>query len=257
MLVKPCEFCGVEFDATPSGRASNPPKRFCSRVCNNKSRGRKPIPPHEFFQRPCERCGEIFDSTPSRPAYEPPKRFCSACFHKGRAKVNRRRVEKACEQCGKVFEIYASWAKKVRCGKHTGRFCSRSCAWESQKHPRLIPHQERTDGTMVNGDGYVMRYMPDHPTILARKASGSKARSYVLEHRLVMEKKLGRLLLPTESVHHLDGNRQNNDPANLELWVKPQPSGVREKDVLQRRLDEALERIKALESKLEQLHQPS
>ena len=42
---------------------------------------------------------------------------------------------------------------------------------------------------------------------------------YVMEHRLVMEKKLGRYLKPKEAVHHLDGNPLNNDPANLALFV--------------------------------------
>lgn len=38
-----------------------------------------------------------------------------------------------------------------------------------------------------------------------------------LLHRHVMEQVLGRRLLPTEHVHHRDGDRKNNDPANLEV----------------------------------------
>jgi transposase len=40
---------------------------------------------------------------------------------------------------------------------------------------------------------------------------------YVLEHRLVMARHLGRSLLPSETVHHIDGNPANNDPSNLQL----------------------------------------
>ncbi|MCX6924981.1 MAG: HNH endonuclease signature motif containing protein [Verrucomicrobia bacterium] len=36
-------------------------------------------------------------------------------------------------------------------------------------------------------------------------------------HRLVMEHMLARPLLPDEDVHHLDGDRQNNQPENLQL----------------------------------------
>ena len=40
---------------------------------------------------------------------------------------------------------------------------------------------------------------------------------YKAEHRIVMEKFLGRLLKKTEAVHHIDGNGLNNDISNLEL----------------------------------------
>jgi hypothetical protein len=52
----------------------------------------------------------------------------------------------------------------------------------------------------------------------------------VPEHRLIMERKLGRPLHKHENVHHIDGDKLNNDPSNLELWVKTQPCGQRVTD---------------------------
>lgn len=37
-------------------------------------------------------------------------------------------------------------------------------------------------------------------------------------HRLVMENKLGRYLVGDETVHHIDENKANNDPENLQLF---------------------------------------
>ena len=48
----------------------------------------------------------------------------------------------------------------------------------------------------------------------------------LMEHRMFMVWKLGRELVEGENVHHRDGNKTNNHPDNLELWVTAQPSGM-------------------------------
>jgi hypothetical protein len=61
--------------------------------------------------------------------------------------------------------------------------------------------------SMVNG--YRCVYQPDHPSALPN--------GYIYEHRAVMEQLLGRFLEPEEVVHHVDGDKLNNSPENLEL----------------------------------------
>ncbi|HWL89380.1 MAG TPA: DUF935 family protein [Polyangiaceae bacterium] len=47
-----------------------------------------------------------------------------------------------------------------------------------------------------------------------------------------MARTIGRPLLPNENVHHRNGNRLDNRPENLELWVTSQPPGQRPEDLV-------------------------
>lgn len=72
------------------------------------------------------------------------------------------------------------------------------------------------------------RYQYDLGYVLVRIGRGRKGLRY--EHHLVMERILGRPLLPHENVHHINGVRDDNRPENLELWSKAQPAGQRVTD---------------------------
>jgi hypothetical protein len=75
-----------------------------------------------------------------------------------------------------------------------------------------------------SGHGYIVR------NEYGEFAGGRRPVRLVLQHRWVMEQKLGRPLLPGESVHHINGVRDDNRPENLELWSKSQPAGQRVAD---------------------------
>ena len=68
------------------------------------------------------------------------------------------------------------------------------------------PGNPKWNGGIRINNGYRMLYRPEHP---------NQWQGYVYEHRIVVEAILGRYLEEKESVHHIDSDRQNNNPVNL------------------------------------------
>lgn len=74
----------------------------------------------------------------------------------------------------------------------------------------------------IDPNGYVVRLVP-----CSTNKTGYLTQ---MEHRMVMERFLGRKLLKGENVHHKNGIRSDNRIDNLELWSTAQPAGQRVSD---------------------------
>ena len=194
-----CTNCGADVWKRPSEIARSKTGRFfCSTECRDKTGSKL----RAGAYKPCERCGQNFYVQPSQRA----SRFCSRDC-KDRAGRTRGIELRKCVGCGRKFPFELKMEKF-----NAGLYCTRDCY---DKH-RLAQSIGRTK---VRHDGYVVVRTED--------------RGWVPQHRIVMEEKLGRLLLPTENVHHKNGQRDDNRISNLELWTKSQPSGQRIQDVIE------------------------
>ena len=137
--------------------------------------------------------------------------------------------EYTCDDCGNAFYSPSSDMQYKQTKSKSGNiFCCRTCS--NRGNAKIFPAKKGKDchrwrgGKRPDGSGYIRVYSPDHPN--------ATKDGYVREHRLVMEKHIGRLLLPKEEVHHKNGMRSDNRIENLELWTSSHPAGQRVSDQL-------------------------
>ena len=118
-------------------------------------------------------------------------------------------MEKKCKICGEPGLSFLRRKRPITVCLCRTHWKDRSCVQSWKKNPRPDRYVDNTGYTVVRVDG---RIRP--------------------EHRVVMAEILGRPLVKGESVHHKNGQRSDNRPENLELWVGPIRHGARASDLV-------------------------
>ena len=165
-------------------------------ICKEKFRGRRGV-------KTCSRkCG--FEHRVKNHIYQTPKRRIKQLVAKGMTKEEadikiRGLKQRPCTVCGKPYHA----PKNVRT-------CSRRCGY------KIRPNYKQ--GRIKSQEGYVLILAGNHPS---KRSDG-----YVPEHRLAMEKHLGRRLKSWEDVHHRNGIKDDNRIGNLKVLTHNKHRGT-------------------------------
>mgnify|MGYP001589666611 FL=1 len=120
-------------------------------------------------------------------------------------------IIKKCLTCRSEFKTKPSILKRGQ-----GKYCSQKCKRHSQETKNKIGEHWKKEknprwncGKTINSQGYLLVKAPSHPF--------AENRGYVREHRIVMEKHIGRFLDPSEDIHHINGIKIDNRIENLQI----------------------------------------
>lgn len=105
------------------------------------------------------------------------------------------KIKKICKFCKSIFYVHPY-------RKDDAKYCSRKCGSSDKTGSK---HNAWKNGKNLMTHGYIR--------IRINK-------KYVYEHRYIMEKYLERPLKRNEIIHHIDGDKTNNNINNLKLMTK-------------------------------------
>lgn len=209
-----CAFCEKVFRVTQKVFEN---RKYCSTACYHayeaKHGGHGVVPRIEFK---CARCETPFFFEPGQlrsyqKAHGKDPLYCS----RDCAWIEKRKLAgNPCIVCGKETPVEWTPSKDGgRTPRTAGRrrtLCSSECRKINKQRKAAIhrPLEDRQITRQVTKQGYIRIRFPGGMGIRGRE---------VLEHRYVMEEALGRPLTDLETVHHINGRRDDNRLDNLSL----------------------------------------
>jgi len=121
-----------------------------------------------------------------------------------------------------VLKLYDSGMSATQIGKKFGKFTTSITRILKRNGRKISDGKGKNHSGWKGGrglkSGYWTVYKPDHPRAMNIRR--------VWEHILVMEKHLGRPITKKEHIHHIDFDRQNNDPKNLYVCSGKEHSNI-------------------------------
>jgi len=173
-------------------------------------------------QKECPVCDSKF-----KPAIHHPnqKYCCTKCCKRAFTRTKRgfslKQLELICVVCDNKFIQKRANNTKYCCHK-----CKKLGVFRQWKGLTIKGPRKHIHGSgHINKNGYRVISKIGHPNSVKGKRSGQ-----IMEHTFVMSEHIGRALVKGETVHHINGIRDDNRIENLELWSHSHPFGQRVED---------------------------